>query len=161
MRLSLKSTSAPRPARIDFDDYVPLRVHWVEPGSVSAVYCRLVGELGGDLEVKLEPLTGELIGIVVNEFPPHCEHGILDSDEVAAHAQPRFDLAPWNPTPDAVPTSDVVRVEVAMCMEPYRGDVKLRLRMEPAARWTDVDGIGIGTTAEGELVCLRLPTPRR
>jgi hypothetical protein len=47
------------------DDYISLSVGFVPVGSVRPVYYRAHGHGDGEMELKLEPLTGEVIGPVV------------------------------------------------------------------------------------------------
>jgi hypothetical protein len=159
--LVVNNVSEPRAPHVEFDDYIPLQIDWVEPGSVRPVYYRAVGSDGGDIEIKFEPLTGLLVGIVVNEFPSLCSEGIRDCLTPTEDGQAHFDLASWSLNADGVPTEVVVRDHVAMCMESGGDGVKLRMRDQPVQRWIGVGDVSVGTNADDELVCLRLPVPTR
>lgn len=112
--LLLKRTGPPRPAVIELkDDYIPLSVHWVPVGSVRPVYYRAHGADDGDIELKLEPLTGEIIGAVIIRSPaqrvemPAAAH---DPNQ-AGQGSVFVDLSAWELNPDLVPKRDVVSEE--------------------------------------------------
>lgn len=67
--LAVSYADRPRNGVVHGDDYIPLSVNWVQVGSVRPVYYRIRSSDGGDVELKIEPLRGELIGAVVIDSP--------------------------------------------------------------------------------------------
>jgi hypothetical protein len=114
--LLVKHIGQPRSASIESDDYIPLSVDFVPVGSVRPVYYRAHGRGGGEMELKLEPLTGEIIGAVVIRSPAQrVEMPAAAHDPGKASKGSVFvDLGPWDLNPDLVPTRNVVSEEDEM-----------------------------------------------
>jgi hypothetical protein len=103
-------TEEPRNAEVRSDDYIPLSVNWVRVGSVRPIYYRIQSDDGGDIELKIEPLRGELVGATVIDSPKRRLHV-----PQAIHAPARVtegsvfvNLELWEPNPDNVPTKQVI-----------------------------------------------------
>lgn len=108
--LFVAHTDQPRNAEVRSDAYIPLSVSWVTIGSVQPIYYRIQSDDGGDVELKIEPLRGELVGAVVIDSP--VRHVQVPQ---AAHMPSRVtqgsvfvSLELWNPNPDNVPTKKVI-----------------------------------------------------
>lgn len=106
--LTVTHTDRPRDAVVHGDDYIPLSVNWVQVGSVRPIYYRIRSSDGGDVELKIEPLRGELIGAVVIDSPARraqVPNSIYVSSQVTEGAV-FVDLEKWAPNPDNVPTAE-------------------------------------------------------
>jgi hypothetical protein len=111
--LAVKHTDRPRNAVVHCDDYIPLSVNWVQVGSVRPIYYRIQSVDGGDVELKIEPLRGELIGAVVIENPARMvpvPKPIYTSSRVTEGAV-FVVLEKWDLNPDNVPTKEYVYEE--------------------------------------------------
>jgi hypothetical protein len=111
--LAVTHTDRPRNAVVHSDDYIPLSVNWVEVGSVRPVYYRIRSSDGGNVELKIEPLRGELIGAVVIDSPARGV-GIPESIYISSQVTEGaifVELKKWNPNPDNVPTKEYVNEE--------------------------------------------------
>jgi hypothetical protein len=103
----------PRNAVVQSDDYIPLSVNWVEVGSVRPIYYRIRSADGGYVELKIEPLRGELIGAVVIDSPARrveVPESIYITSQVTEAAL-FVGLENWEPNPDNVPTREYVSEE--------------------------------------------------
>jgi hypothetical protein len=108
--LTVTHTGRPRNGVVHGDDYIPLSVNWVQVGSVRPIYYRIRSSDGGDVELKIEPLRGELIGAVVIDSPERrveVPKSIYVSSRVTEGAV-FVNLAKWNLNPDNVPTIEYV-----------------------------------------------------
>lgn len=108
--LYVTHTDRPRNAEIRSDDYVPLSVNWVAIGSVRPIYYRLQSDDGGDIELKIEPLRGELIGATVIDSPMRRAQ-VPEAANIPSRATQGsvfVGLELWDPNPDNVPTKEVV-----------------------------------------------------
>jgi hypothetical protein len=111
--LLVKSTGQPRAAKIWGDAYTPLVVNWAPVGSVRPIYYRVQSPGGGDIELQIEPLKGEVIGVTVIEDPalkvkmPDPTYVASRTDEGAVFV----DREPWSLNPDCVPTREVIYEE--------------------------------------------------
>lgn len=108
--LFVSHTEQPRSAEIRSGDYIPVSVNWVTIGSVRPIYYRLQSDDGGDIEVKIEPLRGELVGATVIDSPlrrvdlPRAAY--IPSRVTQGAVFVGVEL--WDPNPDNVPTKQVV-----------------------------------------------------
>lgn len=107
--LSVAHTDQPRNAEIRSDDYIPLSVNWVPIGSVRPIYYRVQSDDGGDIELKIEPLRGELVGATVIDSPMRHvqvpQAAYMPSRVTQASVFVNREL--WNLNPDNVPTKEV------------------------------------------------------
>ena len=73
-----------RPARQPSIGTDPLEVRWFPVGSVGPVYYMLYADHGGLLEVQVEPLTGELVAVILVLGPPLAAPPLVvpDADDV-------------------------------------------------------------------------------
>jgi|HubBroStandDraft_3_1064219.scaffolds.fasta_scaffold03890_2 hypothetical protein len=111
--LTVTHVDRPRNAVVRGDEYVPLSVNWVQVGSVRPIYYRIRSSDDGDVELKIEPLRGELIGAVVIDSPTRrvqVPKSIYISSLVTEGAV-FVSLKKWNPNPDNVPTTEYVYEE--------------------------------------------------
>lgn len=111
--LLVKGAGRPRSATIWCDAYTPLVVSWVPVGSVRPIYYRVQSPDGGDIELQIEPLRGEVIGVTVIEDPAY-QVKIPDSVRMSSRTDEGaifIDRDPWNLNPDCVPTREVVYEE--------------------------------------------------
>lgn len=101
----------PRVATIESDDYIPVAVDWATAGTVGPIYYWVSDPHGGDVELRIEPLRGEVVGVTMIESPVR-RTSYLDRSGPAIPAEPGavfVDVGPWGPNPDRVPTRTVVR----------------------------------------------------
>jgi hypothetical protein len=115
---------------------------------------------GGDVEVKFEPLTGELVGLVVIELP-ETSLSMVDGGDRVTEAAVRIDTAPWVPSPDGVPTRALVREERAMRAIERPNGIELTLEDVPVDFWAMTQGVGVGISDELNVVALRIPRSAR
>ena len=108
--LFVMRTDQPRNAEARFDDYIPLSVNWVPAGGVRPIYYRIQSDDGGDIELKIEPLRGELVGATVIDSPGRrveVPQTIYVPSQVK-EGSVFVNIEPWNPNPDNVPAKRVI-----------------------------------------------------
>ena len=138
----------PRPVTLESDDYISLAVDWVPAGSVRPVYYRVSCEAGGDVEIKLEPHTGEVIGLVV--VAPPTEHISVPSYvEEARHGSAFVDLAEWSPNPDLSPQREVVHDKQVLAMGESEDRIYYSWLDEPPEDFVWSANVGLGISAGG------------
>jgi hypothetical protein len=136
----------PRPVTVEFDDYVSLAVDWVEAGSVRPVYYRVSAEDSGDVEVKLEPHTGELIGLVVIESPTE-RIPIPDAVDRGRLGSIYVDLAEWGLNPDRFPRREVIHDKQILGVGEAEDKIYYSWLPESPDRFVWSGKVGLGVTA--------------
>jgi hypothetical protein len=108
--LFVARTEQPRDADVRSDDYIPLSVNWVRVGSVRPIYYRIQSDDGGDIELKIEPLRGELVGATVIGNPMRRVQvpQTIYMPPLVTEGSVFVNLKLWNPNPDNVPTKQVI-----------------------------------------------------
>jgi len=104
-----------RTVSVTGDEYVPLTVTWIAPESVgvsllASMEDRTGGYGGGQITVKLEPLTGEVAGVVVANTPKASpgDGFVRPSELPTVVGGIRVDRSPWDLNPDLVAQREVV-----------------------------------------------------
>ncbi len=104
--LLVKRTGLPRLATIELHDgHIPLSVDFVTVASVRLGYHRAHGRGDGEMELRFELLTGEVIGAFVIRSPAQrSEMPAAAHDPGKASKGSVFvDVSPWDLDPDLPP----------------------------------------------------------
>jgi hypothetical protein len=147
----------PRPASVESDDYICLAyiclaVDWVPPASVRPVYYRVHGELSGDVEVKLEPNTGEVIGLVVIEPPSNRIRVPRSALERGSGSGAVFiDLEEWDLDADHFPRRQVVHDKQTLALGEAEGSIYYSWFDEEPDRFIWSGSVGLGITVSNKL----------
>jgi hypothetical protein len=156
--LTVKSVSDPRVASVDDDPYILFSADWVSPGGAGLpVYYFATDQSSesgknGFIEVKLERLTGEVIGAVVVSLPT-ARSDIPDSIPFENGAV-RVDMEPWVPNPDLVPTKGRFDESESLSVSFNDSHIYFAFCDELPVRWVMGGTVGFGVGLEGELTGL-------
>ncbi|WP_146167730.1 hypothetical protein [Micromonospora sp. MH33] len=88
---------------MEADAYIPLKVSFDVTQGGQPLYLRLRGELGGEAELKIDPVSGALVQVTVIDPPPEVDHApAATSTSESENCVPVLDryLWPWKRTPD-------------------------------------------------------------
>jgi hypothetical protein len=161
--LAVTHTDRPRNAVVRSDDYIPLSVNWVQVGSVRPVYYRIRSSDGGNVELKIEPLRGELIGAVVIDSPAR-RVGVPKSIYIPSRVTEGavfVNLAKWNLNPDNVPTTEYVYEETQLGWGEDESYLYYSFSDEEPGRFVMAGSAGFGITEPDMLSALisKKPSP--
>lgn len=148
-----------RPARPPAIDTDPLKVSWFPVGSVGPVYCMLRADNGGLLEIKVEPLTGELVAVILVLGPPLTAPPLLvpDADEmILVEGNVQLDLAPWAPNPDGAATKSLVDQYGPLGLVETEEHVEIRLADDPVCQRVASGAADVGLSGDGRLISVRI-----
>jgi hypothetical protein len=145
---------------VESDPYIPLTVTWQVARAGQPLYLRLSGTGGGELEFKVDPVSGALLEAIVIE-PPPASPAPAPVDPPAAGSPPGVtavcDRRAWfgdDPADPHAPARRVVSEQRELSMETSGDRVVVRLSGRPAARHLWCGPAGIGVAVDGELVSL-------
>lgn len=140
----------PRRVSVESDECISLAVDWVRAGSVRPVYYRVSGDATGDVEIKLEPHTGEVIGLVVIE-PPTERIAPPNSVDEARNGSVFVDLTEWSPNPDLSPQREVVHDKQALAMGETEDRIYYSWLRDSPDDFVWSANVGLGISAGGLL----------
>jgi hypothetical protein len=143
---------------VESDPYIPLTVTWQVARAGQPLYLRLSGTGGGELEFKVDPVSGALLEAIVIESPPASAAPV---DPPPAESPPGVtavcDRRAWFDDDPADPHAPARRV-LSEQRELRRGTIGERavvlLSGRPAARHLRCGPAGVGVAGDGELVSL-------
>ncbi|MFL6125310.1 hypothetical protein [Actinophytocola sp.] len=81
---------------VENDPWIPLKVTWLPRPPGRPLYLRVSGDQGGEIEMKVDAMSGVLVQMIVIEAPPSVDARSDDSSTDPLEALvPVFDLALW------------------------------------------------------------------
>jgi hypothetical protein len=84
-------------AVVEQDPWIILKITWLPRPSAQPLYLRISGEQGGELELKVDPVSGTLLQVVVID-PPPATMDVPNSDNWTSREEclvPLIDLSQW------------------------------------------------------------------
>jgi hypothetical protein len=143
---------------VESDPYVPLTVTWQVPRSGQPLYLRVSGTAGGELEFKIDPVSGALLEAIVIDSPP-ATSGVpaLPAPDPAADATPVVDRSPWelgDPPDPHLPAHRVISTRSAVGMATAGDLTAVVVSAEPVVRSVGCGPVRVGIAAGGELVAV-------
>jgi hypothetical protein len=151
---------------VESDPYLPLTVTWQVPHAGQPLYLRLSGTGGGELEFKVDPVSGVLLEAIVIESPPEPPDRAAPPDpEPSPGVAAVCDRRAWfggEPADPHAPARRVVSERRDLSMGTTGERTLVLLSRRPAVRHLRCGTAGVGVDDAGELVCLwadAVPTP--
>ena len=152
--LRVAELTAGRAPTVESDPYIPLKIRWVSPAlrqGPPPVYVRVSGLAGGELELRIDRISGELLvltvlslGAIVPESPlPYP----TETPEPACGLV--MDTAPWEGEENVI--------DVELLLRPYRLPDGLRVDIvgaEPRRLVNCGPRLTLGIDADGALASL-------
>lgn len=141
---------------VEVDPWIPMKVTWITPRTGQLLYLRVSGEDGGEVELKIDSMTGALLQAVVIDAPPGS--GGFDSLPDAAHSGgrvPVLDRSVWDrkQTPDySEPAHSVAWRKSSLRMVRQNSVITLAISSQVAVRYVGCDSVRVGVAADGGLV---------
>ncbi|WP_410790085.1 hypothetical protein [Kribbella sp. C-35] len=81
---------------VESDSWIPLKITWEPRPTGRPLYLRISGSYGGEVEIKIDPLTGMLVQVIVLEAPPVLGEGIRVPPSVLVETSvPVVDRSLW------------------------------------------------------------------
>ena len=143
---------------VESDPYIPLTVSWQVARAGQPLYLRLSGTDGGELEFKVDPVSGALREAIVIESPPASSAPV---DPPAIGPAPGVtavcDRRAWfdgDPADPHAPARRVLSEQRQLRMRTTGERAVVLLSGRPAARHLRCGPAGIGVAGDGELVSL-------
>jgi hypothetical protein len=66
---------------VERDLWIPMKITWLPRPSGQPMYVRVSGDLGGEVELKIDPVTGVLAQLIVISAPPSAEADVIHAVE--------------------------------------------------------------------------------
>lgn len=157
MTLKVVQIKPARAAEVEDDEYLPLSVHWMSPGSAGtpAYYFVRGSEDAADgyIELKMEPLTGEVIGLIVITMPKRRElmPGFRPSSLPTVAGAVCVDLSNWDLERDQFTRQGQVDELCSLVVIKDETHVYFALSDITPVCSVLADGIGFGLGPENEL----------
>jgi hypothetical protein len=108
------------------------------------------------LEIKIDPTTGAVVGLVVVSLPPRRQAFPAASEPQAEPGVPQVDTSPWNPSAQRTPPRSVVASSELLWMERSADGVTIRVAEAPVHRRIDAGPIIFGLKADGDLAAVEV-----
>jgi hypothetical protein len=143
---------------LENDPWIPLKVSWDVPRVGQPLYLRVSGDEGGEVEVKVDPISGALLQVIVLDVPPGLEgFDLLPTGTRSEGQTPVLERSKWEwkVTPDY----SEVKNSVARSVEKLRmarvvNVVTLSFSSQPAVKFIGCGSVRVGVAIDGELVSI-------
>ena len=138
------------------DDHVPLMVRWgLSPAVVwqatfpdGRIFC----------EIKLSVPGGRMNGVTVLNLPKVESASASGSATWDETGVPVLSLDTFDPNPDLVPQTNIVKFECSPSAIIGAEWFELRFDDSDPVKWSSVEGIGFGIDDRDRVVAIRVPT---
>ncbi|MEU2718321.1 hypothetical protein [Streptomyces sp. NPDC007205] len=142
-------------AVVESDPWVPMKVTWLPRPAGKPVYLRISGVDGGEVELKIDPLTGMLVQAIVIELPPEVEAGYEVPIGGGTPAQsPVVDRSPQG-RPDAADLDEsVVRTVEKLAFFQTADRIGLVFGDQEPARHVQCDDVTVAISSHGDLTAI-------
>lgn len=144
------------------DMWIPLKVTWLPRPPGRPLYLRLTGDAGGEVEIKVDAVSGALVQMVVVKEPPRgaeaTDYGLARSVE---NSVPTLDLEPWRDSAEgerSVGEAGHVRhVKTDMRCWRQSGRIGIVLSTQKIRHTYECDDVRVSTSAEACLTTISCP----
>lgn len=143
---------------VEADAYIPLKVSFDVIRGGQPLYLRLRGELGGEAELKIDPVSGALVQVTVIDPLPEVDR--LPGAAPASESQDRVPvldryLWPWKRTPDyEEPVRRVIHQAARLGMSGDQRPSYVEFSAGRAVSCYRCGPVALGVSAQEELVNL-------
>lgn len=140
--------------------HLPLTITWT-PWPVEWLTLRVSGERGGELELRLDAFTGNLVTAVVLIEPPRASEGLGHAEHVRTApscTRPVISRSWWLDEDGAMPwRPEPVFVTVPrLAWRRERDCIEVQLADRPVATRLCAENVTVGVSATGDLVALEV-----
>jgi hypothetical protein len=104
---------------VEDDPWIPMKITWLPRPAGKPLYLRVSGSRGGEVEFKVDPLSGALVQFIVIDEPPAIEGLIGRSfDHSTENRVPVLDVGMWT-TIDNGTKSDFSSRPISISIDMY------------------------------------------
>jgi hypothetical protein len=153
--MKVRAVLSPRPADVYDDPYIPFKVRWYPVGEAGALAYYYIedpaGSKYGYLEIGIEPLTGEILAVVLVLAPQRRKGPGPNLDLPVVAGAVKVEMDAWELNPDAVPTVDRVDVTEALAVSDNERYVYFSFSEDLPVKWVMAGAAGFGVSADDEV----------
>jgi hypothetical protein len=143
---------------VENDPWIPLKITWLPRPSGRPLYLRLSGENGGEVELKVDEVSGCLVQMIVIDDPPTAPPPIENvAPSFPESLVPVFDLVPWRGVNDRGSVASdsgrhlvSISVEMGCWRKPDR--IGIVFSASDVQSVLGCEGVLVGVSKDGDLV---------
>lgn len=140
---------------VETDEWIDFKATWYPRPTGQPIYVRISGSHGGEVELKVEPITGRLIQAIVIVAPPAPPVEIPTPDTTHSTRQaPAIDLTEWDTPEDPTvvhPLRGVVQLTANLDYQRNGNTAVLRLLDTAVAEYVCCGDAWVGLGHDGRL----------
>lgn len=147
---------------VSADPWIPLKISWEIALEGQPLYLFVSGDSGGYVELKIDPNSGALYGLVLLESPPQTPRSISQAVKSTNHRVPLVDLDlwDWRVTPDyREPTGRDAEMTCQLGQSAFNDALRIWFSSEPVLELLRCQDATVGIGAHGDLVVVEVPQP--
>ncbi|GAB3661202.1 hypothetical protein GCM10028833_41200 [Glycomyces tarimensis] len=142
------------------DRWVPLAVYWGVNLRDGPLYLFVTGREGGYIELKVDPNSGALYGLVIINLPPRSERAVEATGIEPESGVPVFDLElwDWKVTPDyREPAGRDAEMDSRLWYSTPSGHFALWFSSSAVRQYLTAGDVSVGVSSNEDLVCIVVP----
>lgn len=143
---------------VERDSWIPLKITWLPRPSGQPMYVRVSGDLGGEAELKINPVTGAIVQLIVISTPPQAEAGAIRvSEKESRSAVPVIDMSLAETGSPGISAQQgfagvVIPITTPMKFESANGRMRLSFTDAKPSMFLSCGKVRVGISEEQELV---------